>query len=319
MQEISLTIIAPVYNEEEVISRFHSYLKDVLSSLNGVACSVIYVADPCTDKSIEILRDLAREDAAITVISLASRCGHQMSLVAGIDHALSSDAVITMDCDLQHPPELIPALIEKYREGFDVVFTERRDTEDVNWLRKAAGNIFYWLISRLSDAPIRANVADYRLFSGRVARIISDDFRDKNVFLRGNFALVGFKQTGIEFTASSRGAGTSKYDLYQALHLAVSAILSFSTKPLKLAIIAGVAFAAAAIFMICWTAAAFFIDNTIPNGWATLAILQLFFGAIQLFVIGILGSYIGTLYEEVRVRPRYIIDEVISTDDQSTS
>lgn len=312
----SLTIVAPVYNEENVISHFHSSLKEVLGSLDNVVSKVIYVVDPCTDNSLEILRDLAKHDAAIKVISLSSRCGHQMSLAAGIDHAQDSDVVITMDCDLQHPPQLIPKLLEKYLEGFDVVYTERRGTENINWVRQKAGNIFYWALARLSDAPIRANVADYRLFSRRVARIISEQFRDKNVFLRGNFALVGFKQVGIEYIASERVAGRSKYNFYKTLQLATTAILTFSTKPLRLAIVFGAAFAAISVFMMLWTAVAFFGDKTIPSGWATLAILQLFFGAIQLLVIGILGGYVGTLYEEVRARPRYIVDEVISSDDQ---
>jgi len=187
MPNIKLTVIAPVYNEEDVIGAFHARLSEVLASLADIDSRVLYVVDRCTDNTVEILRTLVRRDPRAKVITLSSRFGHQMSLVAGIDDSLDSDAVIMMDSDLQHPPELIPELIDNFRRGFEVVYTVRRDTEGINPLRRLAGNCFYRLLSGLSRVPMNANAADFRLISGRVAKILSTDFRERNMFLRGLF------------------------------------------------------------------------------------------------------------------------------------
>lgn len=315
MPSIKLTVIAPVFNEEEVIGAFHDRLSEVLASLADVDAKVLYVVDRCTDNTLEVLRALARRDPRVKVIALSSRFGHQMSLVAGIDHSLDSDAIVMMDSDLQHPPELIPALIDNFRRGFEVVYTVRRDTEDINPLRKLAGNLFYRLLAKISHVPMNANTADFRLISGRVGKILSTDFRERNMFLRGIFTWIGFRQTGIEYVAQKRAGGYSKYSLSKMLHLATSGVLSFSTKPLQLGIFVGVIFSLLSFIMVMWTVVEFFLDKTIPSGWTTLVVLLLMFSGIQLIVLGIIGAYIGGIYEEVKGRPRYIIDEEISCDE----
>lgn len=315
MPSIKLTVIAPVFNEEEVIGAFHDRLSEVLASLADVDAKVLYVVDRCTDNTLEVLRALARRDPRVKVIALSSRFGHQMSLVAGIDHSLDSDAIVMMDSDLQHPPELIPALIDNFRRGFEVVYTVRRDTEDINPLRKLAGNLFYRLLAKISHVPMNANTADFRLISGRVGKILSTDFRERNMFLRGIFTWIGFRQTGIEYVAQKRAGGYSKYSLSKMLHLATSGVLSFSTRPLQLGIFVGVIFSLLSFIMVMWTVVQFFLDKTIPSGWTTLVALLLMFSGIQLIVLGIIGAYIGGIYEEVKGRPRYIIDEEISCDE----
>lgn len=315
MQNIKLTVIAPVYNEEEVIGDFHARLGEVLDALEEVDTKVLYVVDRCTDQTLEVLRALVRRDPRAKVIALSSRFGHQMSLVAGIDNALDSDAIIMMDSDLQHPPELIPELIDNFRRGFEVVYTVRRDTEAINPLRKLAGNFFYRLLAKISQVPMNANAADFRLISGRVAKVLSTDFRERNMFLRGLFTWMGFRQTGVEYVARKRGGGYSKYSLSKMLQLATAGILSFSTKPLQLGIFVGVIFSLLSFIMVMWTVVEFFIDKTIPSGWTTLVVLLLMFSGIQLIVLGIIGAYIGGIYEEVKDRPRYIIDEEISCDE----
>ena len=315
MSSIKLTVIAPVFNEEEVIGAFHARLSEVLASQANVNATILYVVDRCTDNTLEVLRALARRDPRAKVIALSSRFGHQMSLVAGIDNALDSDAIVMMDSDLQHPPELIPELIDNFRRGFEVVYTVRRDTEDINPLRKMAGNLFYRLLAKLSRIPMNANAADFRLISGRVAKILSTDFRERNMFLRGIFTWIGFRQTGIEYVAQKRAGGYSKYSLSKMLQLATAGILSFSTKPLQLGIFVGVIFSLLSFIMAMWTVVEFFLDKSIPSGWTTLVVLLLMFSGIQLIVLGIIGAYIGGIYEEVKNRPRYIIDEEISCDD----
>lgn len=317
MSNVKLTVIAPVYNEEEVIEIFHTRLSEVLSSLAGVEAKILYVVDRCTDNTLEILRQFAHRDLHTKVIALSSRFGHQMSLVAGIDNSLDSDAIIMMDSDLQHPPELIPELIENFRCGFEVVFAVRRDTEGINPLRKMVGDIFYRTLSKLSRTPMNANAADFRLISGRVAKILSTDFCERNMFLRGLFTWIGFRQTGVDYVARKRIGGHSKYSLSKMLKLAMAGILSFSTRPLQLGIFVGISFSLISFLMMVWAMVEFFIDQSIPDGWTTLVVLLLMFSGIQLIVLGIIGAYIGGIYEEVKRRPRYIIDEEISYDDRS--
>lgn len=317
MSSFKLTVIAPVFNEEEVIETFHSRLSEVLVSMVDVDANVLYVVDRCTDNTLDVLRALARRDARAKVIALSSRFGHQMSLVAGIDNSLDSDAIVMMDSDLQHPPELIPELVENFRRGFEVVYTIRRDTEAISPLRKMAGNLFYRLLAKLSRIPMNANAADFRLISGRVAQVLSTGFRERNMFLRGIFTWIGFRQTGIEYVAGKRAGGYSKYSLSKILQLASAGILSFSTKPLQLSIIFGLVFSLLSFSIAVWAVIEFFLDKSIPSGWTTLVVLLLMFSGIQLIVLGIIGAYIGGIYEEVKGRPRYIIDEKISHDEQS--
>jgi glycosyltransferase involved in cell wall biosynthesis len=311
MSNIKLTVIAPVFNEEEVIEVFHAHLSEVLSLLTDVDSKVLYVVDRCTDNTLEVLRTLASRDPRVRVMALSSRFGHQMSLVAGIDNSLDSDAIIMMDSDLQHPPELIPELIDNFRRGFEVVYTVRRDTEDISILRKMAGNLFYCLLDKISSVSMNANAADFRLISCRVARVLSLDFRERNMFLRGIFSWIGFSQASIEYNAKKRVGGHSKYSYAKMLHLATSGILSFSTKPLQLGIMVGGFFSVSAFTMAIWSVAEFFLDKSIPSGWTTLIVLLLLFSGIQLIVLGIMGTYIGGIYEEVKGRPRYIIEEEI--------
>lgn len=315
MSNIKLTVIAPVFNEEEVIGVFHSRLSQVLTSLVDVDSKVLYVVDRCTDNTLEVLRLLANRDPCTSVISLSSRFGHQMSLLAGIENSLDSDAIIMMDSDLQHPPELIPKLIDNFRLGFEVVFTIRRDTEDINPLRKVAGNLFYQLLDKLSRVPMCANAADFRLISGRVGRILSLDFGERNMFLRGIFAWIGFRQIGIEYDAGKRAGGYSKYSLSKMFQLATAGILSFSTKPLQLGIFVGIGFSFLSFVMIIWAVIEFFLDKYTPSGWTTLVVLLMMFSGIQLVFLGIIGTYIGGIYEEVKCRPRYIIDERIKRNE----
>ena len=312
-----VTIISPVYNEEAVIESFYRELSTVATSLQTrYSLRFVFVVDRSTDATIEVLRGLAGNDPRISVISLSSRFGHQMSLLAGIDHAdPAADALIMMDCDLQHPPQVIPRLLEQFELGNDVVFTVREDTAGQGWLRKMIGNGFYRMLSALSKIPIHENAADFRLISGRVAKLIRSDIRERGLFLRGIFSWIGFRQVGVRFRAGERAGGRSKYTLSRMLSLASAGILSFSTRPLHLGLFVGIAFGAVGALMALWVFAEYFLDSSIPSGWTTLAMLQLTFSAVQLFCMGVLGVYIGGIYEQVRGRPHYIVDEIIRFDE----
>ncbi len=306
---LKLTVVTPVFNEEQVIGHFHARTREVLNSLDDVDATIMFVVDRSTDNTLGVLRDILVDDPKAKVIALSSRFGHQMSLLAGIENSLNEDVIIMMDSDLQHPPELIPELLNKFRNGFDVVYTMRRDTEDVGFLRKAAGNLFYSLLGKLSQVSINSNAADFRLISNRVAKILSTDFRERNMFLRGLFSWIGFQQAGVEYIAEKRFAGQSKYSFSRMIQLAMAGILSFSTKPLQMGIFVGIGFSALSFVLILVAVIKFFIVQSIPSGWTTLVVLLLLFSGIQLIILGIMGAYIGGIYEEVKGRPRYIIEE----------
>lgn len=312
MPTLKLTVIAPVFNEEQGITYFHQRTRKVLDSLDDVDATLLYVVDRCTDGTLEVLRRLAEGDSNARIIALSSRFGHQMSLLAGIHNSLDADAIIMMDSDLQHPPELIPELLKNYRHGFDVVYTVRRDTESIGLVRKIAGNFFYGVLGRISQVPINANAADFRLISSRVARILSSDFKESKMFLRGLFSLIGFNQIGVEYVAEKRYAGQSKYSFSRMVQLAMTGVLSFSTKPLQIGVFVGVGFALLAFALICVAIIKYVVMQYIPDGWTTLVVLSLLFSGIQLIVLGIMGAYIGGIYEEVKGRPRYIIEEIIN-------
>lgn len=315
MRKLKLTVVTPVFNEEAVIGHFHERTREVLNSIKDVEANILFVVDRCTDDTLNVLRRVVADDPKSRVIALSSRFGHQMSLLAGIENALDADVVVMMDSDLQHPPELIPELLANYRRGFEVVYTVRRDNANASYLRKLAGNVFYYLLSKLSQVPINANSADFRLVSNRVTRVLTTGFQERNMFLRGLFSWIGFRQTSVEYIAERRFAGQSKYSFAEMLQLAMAGILSFSTKPLHAGIFVGIAFALIAFIFLVAAVVSYFVDRSIPSGWTTLAVLLLLFSGVQLIILGIIGAYIGGVYEEVKGRPRYIIEEEISHHD----
>ena len=312
MSKLKLTVIAPVYNEEQVIAHFYARTRGVLNALQDVDAKIVFVLDRSTDNTLNVLRGIVAEDPNTKVIALSSRFGHQMSLLAGIEDSLDADAIIMMDSDLQHPPELISELLASFRQGFDVVYTVRRDTEQISSLRKIVGNLFYRALSLISQVSINANASDFRLISNRVAKVLEDGFQERNMFLRGLFSWIGFKQVGIEYVAEKRFAGRSKYSFFRNLQLAKIGIVSFSSRPLQVGIFVGIVFAGIAFASLVWAVFEYFINSAIPSGWTTLVALLLLFSGIQLIVMGVLGTYIGAIYEEVKGRPHYIIEEVIT-------
>jgi len=314
LQKIKLRIIVPIFNEEDVLVQFHHRVCAVLDSLDTVEGSILYVLDKSTDQSLAILRGIVAKDQRTQALSMSSRFGHQMALIAGIENSLDADAIIMMDGDLQHPPELIPELLSEYKKGVEVVYTVRADTEKIGLVRKSLGRAFYAILGRISNVPINANAADFRLISAKVAATIGNDVKEQNVFLRGLFSWIGFSQASVSYVAEQRVAGHSKYSLHRMMQLALTGILSFSTRPLKLGMALGIVFAILALVLLVFTIMSYFLENSIPSGWTTIVVLLLFFNAVQLFVIGIIGVYIGAIYEEVKARPRYIIEEVVSNN-----
>jgi dolichol-phosphate mannosyltransferase len=311
----SLTILCPVYNEEQVIAQFATALLIVVDSLQDrYLTDVLFVVDQSTDRTLDILKQLAANDIRIRILSLSSRFGHQMSLLAGIDHC-RSDILIMMDSDLQHPPALIPRLLDQYEAGYDIVYTIRQSSDDVAFLRRSASSLFYKVLNWFTDVPIEPNAADFRLVSRRVVRVFQEGIREQNQFLRGLFGWVGFKKTSLTFQAGSRAAGRSKYVFAQLLRFAFNGLLSFSKTPLKAAVVLGVLFATAGFVLAIVTTFQFFVYTQLPSGWTTIVTLVSGFSGIQLIFMGVVGLYVGAIFDEVKARPHYIIDERVNVGE----
>jgi len=307
-----LSIITPVFNEEKVIEKFHQQVTSELDRLSErYESEIIYIVDSCPDRSLEILREIAQKDRRAKVIALSARFGHQMALVAGIDHA-RGDAVIMLDSDLQHPPPLIPAMLAEFEKGYDIVFTIRKNPRGAGLFKRLTSEMFYAIINRLSRTPILESAADFRLISGRVARIFQTEIRERNQFLRGLVSWVGFKRIGIPFEAQARGGGETKYSVGRMLRFGIHGIVSFSKKPLEAAILVGLGLASLGLLVAVFSLFDYFRRSNLPSGFTTLVILISGFSGVHLIFLGIIGEYIGAIFDEVKARPHYIIEEKLN-------
>lgn len=307
----TINIVLPVYHEEAVLASFHEALFAVLDGLAAqYRFEVIYVLDRSKDNSILVLRKLARMYPNVSILHLSRRFGHQMSLVAGVDYS-TGDAVIMMDCDLQHPPSVIPELLKQFEEGFDVVHTIRKYDQRIGLFKEWPSHIFYRLQNALSPVEIQEGAADFRLISAKVARVFRETVREQNQFLRGLFHWVGFRSTNVTFVGPPRAAGRTKYNLLRLLTFSVIGITSFSKFPLRLASMLGFVISTLSLFYGLWLIALYFRVGHLPPGYTSLVVLVLFMGGLQLTVLGILGEYLGSIFDEVKRRPLYIVDEVI--------
>ena len=267
MPKSRLTVVAPVYNEADVIERFYARTRAVLDTPSDrCESSLLFVVDRSSDDTLAILLRIAARDRTVRVLALSARFGHQMSLLAGIDAANDADAIIMMDSDLQHPPEMIPVLLDRVAAGNDIVHTVRVATEGSTVARRTAGSVFYRVMSFLSDTTITPNVADFRLISQRVATVVRQQVRERNLFLRGIFSWIGFTQCHVEYEAAERAAGSSKYSFSRMMRLAVAGILSFSTRPLQLSIYVGMGMALLG-FLIAMNAVAVVLRKRFERRW----------------------------------------------------
>ncbi|MDO8548112.1 MAG: glycosyltransferase family 2 protein [bacterium] len=307
----TLTVICPAYNEEEGIAGFYHALNKEVSKLFAYHTSVLFVDDGSTDNTYPALQSLAASHKDVQVIRFSRNFGHQMALLAGIDHA-AGDVIVMMDSDLQHPPAVIKELLAEYEKGNDIVYTVRDDTQTVGLLRRIIGKLFYWALNTMSEVHISENASDFRLVSGRAAQVIRTGIHERNMFLRGIIRWIGFRQSYVHFTTGVRMAGASKYSIGRLLQLATSGIISFSKKPLRAASFTGVLFAFFGFCVALVTSVQYFTDDALPSGWATLVILMSVFGGIQLIFLGIIGEYVGAIFDEVKGRPRYIVEEAIN-------
>ncbi|MEA3212629.1 MAG: polyisoprenyl-phosphate glycosyltransferase [Chthoniobacter sp.] len=300
-----LCVVAPCYNEADVIDRFHAALKAVLVGLDGWSHEMVLVDDGSRDGTLEQLLALAERDPCVKVYSLSRNFGHQVALTAGLD-AARGDAVVMMDSDLQHPPELIPRMTQLWREGHDIVSAVREQTADSTFFKRVTSAAFYRFINLLSDTPIVPGASDFCLLSRRAHRALRR-FPERHRFLRGLLSWVGFKRALLPYQAPPRAAGHSKYTLYKMLVLAFDAAFSFSVTPIRLATRLGLLTVLLSLCYLAYILIRLFLLRDLVPGWASVIFVMVFLGGVQLIFTGLIGEYVGRVFEEVKGRPLYLL------------
>lgn len=301
-----ISIVVPVYNEQDNLKEFHKRITAIMND-TGYDYNLVFVDDGSKDSSAFILKQLVEEDNHVEAYLLSRNYGHQMALTCGLDNA-DGDAVITMDGDLQHPPELLPELIRLWEEGSEIVMTKRLATEDAGFLKNITSSCYYKLINIMSKVEITPGGSDFRLMDKKAVEAFRL-YRERARFIRGMVSTLGFNVSVVEFVAPPRFAGHSKFNLHKMLHFALDGITAFSNLPLRWAFYLGLFFGFCSLLLLGHVFYVKFISDDAVPGWATTTVSILFLGGIQLVGIGILGEYIGRIFEEIKHRPLYLVSK----------
>jgi dolichol-phosphate mannosyltransferase len=303
-----ISVVLPVFDEEEnVLEVYQAVLAQLVRV--GEPFELVFVDDGSRDASFERIRELSARDPRVTGVSLSRNFGHQIAISAGLEYA-AGDAVIVMDADLQHPAELIPQMVARWREGYDVVYTIREGRNHAGLLKRWSASLFYRLMNRLCDIEMTANTPDFRLLDRRVVDALRQ-MPERTRFLRGLVRWVGFRQTALTFVAAPRSHGKTKYPLSKMLRFSLDGVTAFSTVPLRLASYVGLLAALCGIPYACWAVYARLFTDWAVEGWASVVVALLFLGGVQLISIGIMGEYLGRVYEEAKGRPLYLTRELV--------
>jgi polyisoprenyl-phosphate glycosyltransferase len=305
----SLLVVCPVYNEEPVILDFHEELRRALAGLAGWTSRVLYVVDRGTDRSLDLLRALAGADPAVSVLALSSRFGQQAALLAGLDHS-DADAVVMLDSDLQHPPSVIPELVARHEQGFDVVYTVRENDASLPLVKRLSARAFYGLVNAISDTPIRQGAADFRLLARPVVEVFQYQVRERTLFLRGLVNWVGFRASAVRFRPSARAGGETKYPLARMIRFGLAGVVSFSRFPLRAAGALGLVVLALGLLALALALVRAAAGQSFGNRLVFAAVGIV--GGAQLVFTGVLGEYLGAVLDEVRARPHYIVEQRIN-------
>ncbi len=310
-----LSIVIPVYCEQESLPELYRRLTAVLNGPAAVtAYELIFVNDGSTDRTLELLREIAKADSHVKVIVFSRNFGHQKAITAGLDRCAGRAAVV-LDADLQDPPEIIPDMLARWREGSQVVYAVRRRRDGEFFLRTICIRLFYQISQLLTDTYIPPNAGDFRLLDAQVISALKM-LREENRYLRGLIAWVGYRQSSIEYDRPGRFAGRSKYPVRRLMRLALDGITGFSNRPLRVASILGITATFVSLGLIIWVISAHLLSpqTAAPWGWASLMVAILFIGGVQLLCVGLLGEYIGRIFNQTKQRPLYIVAETIGFD-----
>ena len=302
---LQLGVVVPAYNEAEGLRDFHARLASALQPL-GLTWGVVYVDDGSRDSTAEVMRALRESDPRVGTLYLARNFGKELAMTAGLD-AIDAEAVVVIDADLQDPPELIAEFVQQWQQGYDVVFGQRTAREGESWFKRTTASLFYRTMERLSDTPVPRDTGDFRLMSRRALDALRQ-LRERQRFMKGLFAWVGFRQIAVPYRREPRHAGNTKWNYWRLWNFAIEGITSFSTAPLRIATYVGVltsmlAFAYGSVIVL----RTLIEGNPVP-GYPSLMVVMLFLGGVQLMALGVIGEYLGRLYQESKQRPLYLID-----------
>lgn len=309
-----ISIVVPVFNEQESLEVFYREVCSYMEKLN-YSFEILFIDDGSTDQTAFILHRLAQQDSRVRGIFLARNFGHQVALSCGLDYAKGA-AVITMDGDMQHPPAMLPILLQKWEESFEVVQTIRVDTQGVSWFKKISSSLFYRLINAMSDIKIAEGGSDFRLLDQKVVQTFQR-FKEKARFIRGIIGDLGYRQVQVEFIAPERYAGHSKFPLGKMFDFALNGITAYSRLPLRFAFYLGLLFGLLSFLLTLNVVyIKVFTTDAVP-GWATIAASVLLLGGLQLAGMGIIGEYVGRIFEEVKQRPLYWVRDELNSNDKA--
>ncbi len=300
-----ISIVIPAHNEEGNVFLIHQRIKEVFANMKGYSFEIIFVNDGSRDQTQAKLEELAAQFEEVKFLEFSRNFGHQPAVKAGLDFA-NGNAVISMDADLQHPPELIPEMIAKWEQGYDLVYTVRKYAENVSFFKKFTSNLYYDIISKLSDFEFEKGVSDFRLMDAKVVEVMRN-MTESDLFLRGMVKWMGYKQIGIPYVAQDRYSGESKYNFSRMFRLALTGVTSFSVKPLYIAAYLGFLFSGLSVLVYIPYVIYAFVSGTEISGWASLIMTVVFFGGVQLIIMGIFGMYLGKIFKQVKERPNYIV------------
>lgn len=315
MQKL-ISVVVPMYFEEEVAQECYNRLKSVMLQ-NDINYEFVFVNDGSTDRTMEILSDIAANDYRTKIVNFARNFGHQIAVTAGIA-AAKGDAIVIIDADLQDPPEVIPELIAKWEEGYEVVYAKRKQRKGETWFKLLTAKYFYKFLNYMSDIDIPKDTGDFRIIDRKVADVFNQ-MTERNRFIRGMMSWVGFRQTYVEYERDERFAGETKYPLKKMIKFASDGIIAFSTKPLRIVMTLGLLSVLISIIVLLYTITVKIIGSGTQTGWASIMVAITFFSGIQLLGLGIVGQYIARIYDESKNRPIYIVKETINIEQEDTT
>ncbi len=316
MESIICSVVVPMFNEEEVLGETCRRLRQVMDA-TGVTYEIVFINDGSRDKTADMLRAVCLEDKRVKLVDFSRNFGHQSAITAGMDFA-GGQCMVIIDGDLQDPPELIPGMIALWRGGYDIVYGKRTSREGDSFFKKSTAKIFYRMLRMMTDVDIPVDTGDFRLIDRSVADALKQ-LPERNRYVRGLMGWVGFKQTAIEFERAERFAGTTKYPFRKMLKLATDGIMSFSCKPLRIATWLGSAISAGSfLYLVSVLVQRLFMPERTQPGWASLIAATLFLNGITLLILGIMGEYIGRIYDEVKNRPLYILRDTVNLEDRES-
>ncbi|HDR7623053.1 TPA: glycosyltransferase family 2 protein [Bacillus mycoides] len=311
-----ISVVVPMYFEEEVAQECYNRLKSVMLQ-NNINYEFVFVNDGSTDRTMEILSEIAANDYRTKIVNFARNFGHQVAVTAGIA-AAKGDAIVIIDADLQDPPEVIPELIAKWEEGYEVVYAKRKQRKGETWFKLLTAKYFYKFLNYMSDIDIPKDTGDFRIIDRKVADVFNQ-MTERNRFIRGMMSWVGFRQTYVEYERDERFAGETKYPLKKMIKFASDGIIAFSTKPLRIVMSLGLLSVLISIAVLLYTITVKIIGNDTQTGWASIMVAITFFSGIQLLGLGIVGQYIARIYDESKNRPIYIVKETINVAEDETA